>query len=668
MSDDDVTVVAVGDSAMWCTGTRYRDKTPNVVHKLLNDGDPIPPSQFRARGGATIGASEPYRVPFDEPTPDHVRKHDGEFDAEDDDYGYGPVASQHNDWVARSGRDVENVDNLAWTVRRDLGQAEPTVCQQLDQFPSREAGDAVPRLDVPRGGQQPVRFFGANGAFTRTPDAEPPYAEDVDLVLVNGGTNDIAESWLMDYTKHSYSDVLHAVERHCYDDQVYLLERTRERFPNAVIALVGYFPFVSDWTWYPTAKEFLRAFEGIKDAVGRNPGPGMIERIVDNAQVFARAHQHHMRRAVATRAGEEARTGKPGVFYVSRGFGNVHAFDGPEPWVWGLDGDDTYEVRKHATEEILGASDPAKLNAAIGHTNRTGSRKTAEVVVERYEAYREFSVRETVSMVSGADGPTVSVDDEFRSRGVFGDPRDAESLRLAHAQRLVDSIHLEFERRNSLKSEWQNSLMSRTPHLHGNSDLYLEIEPGRDSPDPSVASNANDREGYRVDWESDGESHDTPQFDKDSSLRTEVSIDPMMGRHMDSDDGDKQLGQVSVGRGSTAAGKKSQREDNVDNDDGYGTDVEWSETNHGGDDVLPNDPREYYGRHDTVRMELADVEKLTLRIDNPSYWALQHVNVSINGALTYWVDAVGSDDLQDHIGKAVDRGDDVVRIPLFDHT
>jgi len=108
--------------------------------------------------------------------------------------------------------------------------------------------------------------------------------------------------------------------------------------------------------------------------------------------------------------------------------------------------------------------------------------------------------------------------------------------------------------------------------------------------------------------------------------------------------------------------------DDVDDDDGYGTDVEWSETNHGGVDVLPNDLREYHGRHDTVRMTLADAAKMTLRIDDPSYWALEQIRLRVDGGIRYDVDGVGGDDLEDHVSAAADRGDDTVRIPLYDHT
>lgn len=522
MADDPV-IVAVGDSALWTTGTRYEDKTPNLVHEKLKGGEPIEPSHFRARGGAVIGLSRRYKdSPGNRGSRNRWNRSPDYYHFKEDSANWYTFYDPNRDRSGDSRDDLapgesgyNDVNRLKWTVARDIGSPYPTVVQQIEQFPRRSNGENASnarwQMDVPG---RPVKQLGGANAETT-----PPYAEDVDLLLINGGTNDISLEWLNDYRVKSRDDVLAATRRHCYRDQVDLLRAARNRFPNAVIALVGYFPFLSDGTDYSRARGFLkRQIGGFKATFAA------IERVVDHALVFARAHQHFMRKAVAERAREEADDGDPGVFYVARGFGTENALYAPRSWTWGEYDDDIYLWRKHACQHTdpsngrvpTGDLEPACVSAAIGHPDRTGSRETANAVVERYREYTDLSVRETVEEL--AERTPLSVRDEIERHGIDGSGhvRDGASLRYALSHRYVDSIELRVERAGQLKQSLSG--FGRNPYLLDKADIYLEIEPGR----------SGNGERFRVDWEdTDGaQKKDTPQFDKHSGRHTSVYIDP----------------------------------------------------------------------------------------------------------------------------------------------
>lgn len=666
---DDPTIVALGDSAMWTSGTAYQYKTPNLVNKELT-GDPIPPVQFRARGGATIGKDAGSTTA------------DGSFDPEDDQYIHkydSEFQTLNQEANNQSDVDAKNINELKWSIVRDIGDGHPTVLEQIDQFAPGSGS-----LSVPWDGTQPIRLYDAGGnSFLREPETTPPDAEDVDIVLLNGGTNDIGLDWLMDFTQHSYYEVMEEIEKYCYRHQKHLLEKARDRFPNALLVLVGYPVFLSEWTWYPKGKQYLQAFlwDMAKQLVGRVPTHVLIERVVDGAMVFARSHHHYMRKAVAERSHVEARQGHPGVMYVSRGFGTINAFEGPDPWAWGQSNDDTYDRRKHfvldlvqPTKAGLPALKPKMLSAAIGHPNRKGSRQTADAIVDRYRDRNSLAVGETAEKLdqsSNSSSGKRSLKDALSSRKLFPNSFNTSgkgSVRHALSHRYVDSIQVKFHVAPTLKHAnwWQSSW--RTNHLHADCDVYLQIRPGR----------SGGIESFRLDYESDEEARDTPQFDRhlnnsgedwwepnwydewlldrdgnpdNGRLVTEVNIDPMADRQM--------YGGVHTNNGKS----RSQKEDNV-RDESQGWDITWNSTSHGGTKYgiprndIPNDRQDFLpqNRWDTDRLMLSQIDEARIRVINPGFWALRKVELTINGELTWTKRRTAHGDLEKTFKKATRNG------------
>lgn len=669
----DTTMVAIGDSAMWTTGTDYRFKTPNLVHKLLNGGTPLPPVQFRARGGAVIGRSNSTA--------------DGTFDKSDDDYGF---SKWNSDWWQLNSKtrndpsvDEKDVNNLAWSIKRDLGKGKPTILEQLDQFANWSKHR---ELEVPWHGNEPITLYhekslpdpsnpSSQPGQPHTPSKTPPDPETVDLVLVNGSTNDIGLEYLMDF-RNSYYDTMEKIEQYSYRDVKHLLKKTRERFPNALVVLVGYPIFLSEWSSYHKGKDFLRHFDGssgsvlsalAKQLIGNTKHHLLIERVIDGGMLFGRAHQHYMRKAAAEWSHVEAREGHPGVMYVSRGFGVINAYEGPDPWGWSHGNDDTFERRRFFLEDLVGSSDPMKLFAAIGHPNRKGSIQTAKAIVNRYRDRNSLSVRTLAEKMDRRwlAKPTYpkSLKDALESTKSFPNSfntSDAGSVRHSLSHRIVDSIQLRFHVDTEFDHATRWEKMWRTTHLRGASpnnpstQLYLDVEPGRNG----------SGESFRVDYESDKNAKDTPQFDKHANnsgidrdgntgndrVLTEVNIDPMAGRQMN--------GTVNTNYGKD----RTKKEDNVKDDSG-GRDISWSNTNHGNVDDVPNDRVDYQpgNRWDTDRLKfwhLWDAAKLRVKpvgAPGAGFWALRKIELTINGELTWTTTGTNHGSLEKTFKKATEN-------------
>lgn len=621
----DPVVVCVGDSAIWCTGTRYEDKTPNLVHRMLTGptldpgtGNPMPPVQFRARGGAIIGVDYPWRIQHrpNGKTRSNWRSKLGKrknkcsrktsrngFHADDcklkvgqkiqlnrnakyldpngDYYGFIKAgAAGWYDYYANPP-DKSDINQRKWTIARDIGWHWPRIVDQIEQFPSRRAGDSKPSLDVPAG---TISLLGG------VAKDEPPFAEDVDVVLINGGTNDIELGWLNDPTKVGRTGVRQATRKHCYEDQKELLKKARQGFPNAVILVVGYYPYASDWTSRQKAKQFLSAQAGIAGAVGAT-----VEGATDNALNFARFQAHWMRKAVA----EVARTDDgPGIVFVSRGFGVINAFDAPEPFSWGAPAhstDDTGELRAETGQNITGEANTCRIKhdsheascaqASIGHPNTAGCKHTAEAIVDRYTEYVDLSLRETVEGWDDSGSTSVRGACENYDLDPAGD-----GVRYCLSHRLVDSIRVEVETGSSLKGV-RSSAGGGTGAADPKNDVYLELHPGRNG----------SGERFRL---------ETEYNDFKSGSTSTFSIDPMMGRKITAD-----VGPVPESHGMDSGTWQHQRK--------------LKGKSHGS---IPYSSQEGW---DTKRLRLGDIERITLVVEDTKPWALEGVTVELNGFIQH---------------------------------
>jgi hypothetical protein len=632
-SDEDPTVVAVGTSLTWCTGNAYQFKYPDLVNRDLTgdypihekylhydggngemgangnpepayyertiedgysggghpNGDHIPPVQYRARGGAIIGLSEPYRRVKGKPWHEIETNDAGNYLSGGDYYG----KLDHIDDY-RNLFDETDINTSAWTITRDIGWHWPTIVDQVRQFP--DPGDPTPSLDVPTGS---LGRFG-----NQAPDDEPPAGEDVDLVILDGGTNDIELGWLNNPSEAGRTHIWRAVKRHMYDDmtgQNGLLRRARRKFPNAVIVLVGEPAYASNRTDHSTARSFLVQSSWVAAIY-----PGVVEQSLDNAVNFAHMAPYWLRRSVAEEAWQDD---GPGIVFAPPGYGVVNSMLADWPWSWGFvpnggDGyspDDTVGLRRQVCDaedrrepgtrpggargddddEIVIPSCPA---AGIGHPNHEGCRQYADAIVRRYKEHVDRSLGTVASELTGS-GPT-SLKRAISRHGF--DP-GSEGVRRPAEHRTVDSIKLKFW------TDGGTGMGVRT------GKVYLKVYPGR----------TGQGELFRLDSEDNDLRPNGPRNAGTDYPDDEFHVAPMLGRRLRGPPGNIDSNEVGVS----------------------GVDERTRQTFLGGDDVWNDRP-----------LRLGDVKHATLVLDgvDPNDgWGLDRVRISINGHVSRTTDMVG---------------------------
>ena len=104
--------------------------------------------------------------------------------------------------------------------------------------------------------------------YTQTTAAVTIYAsvgikpEDVDLVLLNGGINDIGVRTIVNpFTKEK--KIAELSKKFCFDEMKKLLSLLAEKFPNAWLVTTGYFPIISHKTDPDVLNNLISAYLGV---------------------------------------------------------------------------------------------------------------------------------------------------------------------------------------------------------------------------------------------------------------------------------------------------------------------------------------------------------------------------------------------------------------------
>jgi len=645
------TIVAVGTSVTWSTGNLYENKFPNLVHRDLTgsypleekflhytqgssppgdatdptptyytktqqatsggthpNGDPLPPKQYRARGGAIIGLSRPAPVLYgdqelsDRPSTDEdapgggdnylAKKADGSYygkldfiESTDDsiDGDEGPLGYE-------TLFDETDINESRWLIARDIGWSWPTVVDQIQQFDK----DDTRLVDVPKG---TIPRFGG------TVSGLAPAGNDVDIVLIDGGTNDLTLGWLNDPRKAGRQTIRQATRQYMYDDMKQLLAEARSTFPNAVIILMGEPVWASNRTDRSRAKKLLLA----KSAAAAIPS--IVEQAFDNVLNFSRFQAHWLRRTVA----EKSRTDPgPGIVLAPPGYGIVNSMMADWPWSFGYDtsasnfdkpGITTDDVRQlrydvcraeyDAEHECVGGictgadAEIGKwgcFNAPIGHPNPEGCRQYADTIIRRYKEHIDLSVADTADSL---DAGTESLRDSLDRYGLGPDGDGVRSalsntdlgVRWALSHRVIDSIRID------VTTGTAGALADGTLER---GRVRLGVWPGR-----REAARQGDREQFVLDTEG-----------RDFVKRDRFFIEPMMRRRL-----------------TGPVGNTDKREEK---------NIKTFITETSNQRVHPP------GHWSDRRLRLGHLDHLTLTIDGvePDGWAARQVSYELNGAIT----------------------------------
>jgi lysophospholipase L1-like esterase len=217
-------------------------------------------------------------------------------------------------------------------------------------------------------------------------------AEDaavVDLVIVNGGINDVDIRFILSpFT--DVNDLADTTARACGTDLAVLLHEVLERFPAARVVVLTYYPMLSALSRFSWGREFL-------EALGAPPPTGTMmsdraahvpliwERIVANCAVFHAASTTAITAAVAA---VNAQQSTPRVAVADPGFTAENAALAPDPWLfavnWDLSPQDLVALDRRQACDLFEPDVFRRqqcYRASAGHPNARGAQRYAGAIL-----------------------------------------------------------------------------------------------------------------------------------------------------------------------------------------------------------------------------------------------------------------------------------------------
>jgi hypothetical protein len=195
--------------------------------------------------------------------------------------------------------------------------------------------------------------------------------ENVNLVVMNGGINDVGVQRIMSSTSDDAleDDIVAA----CYGGMKRLLEKTAAAFPLACIIVLGYYPVIS------RESDPHRTGAWAHSLLGRVP---FRWQMIRNWNLFTTISDANLQRAIQD-VNAALATG-PRIRFCSPAFTPEHAVHATDSWLYGLNGDLSPEDpllghRAVHCRRSLSFSEICE-RASVGHPNERGAREYARVI------------------------------------------------------------------------------------------------------------------------------------------------------------------------------------------------------------------------------------------------------------------------------------------------
>jgi lysophospholipase L1-like esterase len=215
--------------------------------------------------------------------------------------------------------------------------------------------------------------------FTDSPEA-------VDLVILNGGMNDVDFRYIINPLTDS-AHLKDRVRQHCFHDMKTLLESVVARFtkPTAKIIVTSYFPLLSHQSHVPMIDIFLAVLGvGLPSFLSALDGP-VFNKIIANCEQFYVQSSRFTQKAI-NQVNEAA--GAPRIFFAQPPFGPENAALAPQAWLWGvnpnLSPQDPVQAARHVACDAFETDIVRRLTcyrASVGHPNLQGARQFADAIL-----------------------------------------------------------------------------------------------------------------------------------------------------------------------------------------------------------------------------------------------------------------------------------------------
>jgi hypothetical protein len=262
------------------------------------------------------------------------------------------------------------------------------------------------------------------------PPSPPIQPGDVDLVLLNGGLNDVGVTTVLDPLK-GVGAIRDATNMNCVNRMNTLLSKVMASFPNATIVLLSYFPIVSNDTDSGQLGLLLSALGIVVTGnvvTGVIGGVALKDQVVNQSNEFDKDCGSGFDSLVSQQSSLRPQRTRQ-LHKVSSGIQSINAYAAPNSYLH-LVGDLTsYEVagvagnpiqnqpsasgvvaytRARACATLSSPPDPLCVDASMGHPNQAGAMAYASAItgtlyeyVPDWLGYRRMQVRVEPQPISG---------------------------------------------------------------------------------------------------------------------------------------------------------------------------------------------------------------------------------------------------------------------------
>jgi lysophospholipase L1-like esterase len=213
-------------------------------------------------------------------------------------------------------------------------------------------------------------------------------ADAVDLVLVDGGINDMRVGTLLDAGKSS-AEVREKSAEFCGRQMSDLLGRIRSAFPKAKILVTGYFPIVTEETDLQALGVLLAL---LLPVVGAAFTPVIRTKLAELSATWYQASNEDLAGAVASFNSSTLNpAGTPQAAFAKIPWGVVHSYGASSSRLYlaGLPNDPVYWQRLAACASAGAgkAGNPLCLDAKVGHPNQSGAEAYADACKAQLQRY-----------------------------------------------------------------------------------------------------------------------------------------------------------------------------------------------------------------------------------------------------------------------------------------
>lgn len=213
----------------------------------------------------------------------------------------------------------------------------------------------------------------------------------IDLILLDGCINDVGVVEIINPLVRE-SKLIADTEQFCEGEMTTLLRKARDRVPNALVVVTGYYQIVSPFSDLVGVREWS-ILKDIQTEVD-----DLIDILSENSIVFRDTAHAGLAAAVATVNDE---TGETRIAFADPGFGPENAVFAKDKWLWSMTNQGTLLVRLDIAatlfpeDPILRARETACssplqkggligcIYASVGHPTPPGERAYANAIIDR---------------------------------------------------------------------------------------------------------------------------------------------------------------------------------------------------------------------------------------------------------------------------------------------